>query len=140
MTTRNLGWLACALLGGIVLATPAAAGWEPERYHDEDILEFLTVDAEDGDHWSKVWLVVIDGDVYVRLGKRAASRMETSTRYPKTAVRVAEEEFPDVTAESVPAMAEAVMKAMKEKYWTDIFVRYVDHPLTMRLRPTPTPQ
>jgi hypothetical protein len=126
-----------ALIFLTLSSTLVHADWDPLRFSDENTLEFLTVRAEDGEHWSPVWLVVVDGDVYIRLGKRAASRIETNSRAPLTSIRIAGEEFADVLAEPMPGMAEKVAAAMKDKYWTDVFVRYVDHPLTIRLRPVP---
>jgi hypothetical protein len=32
-------------------------------------------------------------------------------------------------------MADRVAVAMGEKYWSDVFVHYFPHPLTMRLEP-----
>lgn len=117
-------------------AATASAGWDPERFAEEDTLELMTVDAQAGEHWFYVWLVVLDGQVYVRLGNRAADRIEGNTRRPLVSVRVAGEEFPSVTAEPAPEMAERVAEAMAEKYFIDLFVRFFAHPLTMRLTPT----
>ena len=57
-------------------AVPAQATWDPQTFATESTLEFFTVSPADGEHWSTVWLVVIDGQVYVRLGSRAAERIE----------------------------------------------------------------
>jgi hypothetical protein len=32
-------------------------------------------------------------------------------------------------------MADAVAQAMADKYWSDVFVRFFSHPLTLRLVP-----
>ena len=48
--------------------------WDPAAFHDLDTLEFLTIGPEEGKHWSTVWLVVIDDQVYVRLGSTVAHR------------------------------------------------------------------
>jgi hypothetical protein len=117
---------------------PVAGAWEPERFADVRTLDFLTVGPEEGEHWSRVWLVVLDAEVYVRLGSRAAERMELNLSSPYVAVRIAGEEFPKVLAEPRPDMADRVADAMAEKYWTDVFVRGLAHPLTMRLVPEPT--
>ena len=85
-----------------------------------------------------MWLVVIDNQVYIRLGSRAAGRMEANTTKPIVKVKIAGQTFDRVKAESVPDMAEAVAKAMGDKYTSDIFVRYFNHPLTMRLTPAPS--
>ena len=50
-------------------------------------------------------------------------------------MRIAGQTFDKVKAESVPDMAEPVAKAMGEKYWSDVFVHYFSHPLTVRLTP-----
>jgi hypothetical protein len=73
--------------------------------------------------------------VYIRLGSRAAGRMESNVIKPIVKVRIAGQVFDHVTAEPAPAAAAAVAAAMHDKYWSDVFVRYFDHPLTMRLVP-----
>lgn len=127
--------LVTALFVFTLAAAPAQAVWDPQAFAAEDTLEFFTVSAEDGEHWSTVWLVVIDGQVYIRLGSRAAERIEKNSTAPQVKVKIAGQEFDAVKAESAPDMVAPVAAAMKEKYWTDIFVRGVDHPLTMRLTP-----
>jgi hypothetical protein len=54
-------------------------------------------------------------------------------------VRVAGREFDRVRAEAAPEAAERVAAAMGEKYWSDLLIRYVHHPLTMRLVPEDRP-
>lgn len=128
---RRLAFVIFALT---LTATLARADWDPQAFSKEDTLEFLTV--EDGvEHWSTVWLVVIDGQVYIRLGTRAAGRIEGNATKPYVQIRVAGQTFAKVKAESVPDMAEPVASAMADKYWSDIFVHYFSHPLTMRLTP-----
>jgi hypothetical protein len=136
---RYVSMLGSTTLALVLLAAPAIAGWDPARHTDESTLEFLTVSPEDGEHWSTVWLVVIDDQLYIRLGSRAAARMNENIRAPIVSIRIAKEEFSEVEAIAVPEMAEAVAAAMAEKYSTDIFVRYLDHPLTMKLRPKQAP-
>ena len=121
----------------LTLLTAAAAygAWDPAAFSKLDTLEFRTIGPEEGEHWSTVWLVVIDNQVYIRLGSRAAARIERNATKPIVKVRIAGETFEKVKGESVPDMADAVNKAMADKYTTDVFVRYFDHPLTMRLTP-----
>jgi hypothetical protein len=127
---RSLLVALCLVLG----AGAARADWTPSAFAGEDTLEFLTV--EDGEeHWSPVWLVVIDDQVYLRLGSRAAGRYERNATKPYVKVRVAGQQFDKVLADPAPAMADAVAAAMAEKYWSDVFIRYVAHPLTVRLTP-----
>ncbi len=111
--------------------------WDPAAYEGLRTLQFLTVGPEEGPHWSTVWLVVLDGGVYVRLGTRAADRMQKSTTAPYVGVRIGGREYPRVRAESQPAMAERVAAAMADKYGFDLIVRHFEHPLTMRLVPDP---
>ena len=103
-----------------------------DGYH---ALEVLTVGPEEGEHWSKLWLAVVDGQVYIRLGSRAADRLAKNTTAPIVKVRIAGEQFDRVRAEPVPDMAERVAQAMAEKYTSDFLVRFFPHPLTMRLTP-----
>jgi hypothetical protein len=125
---------AFTLIALTLTAAAANADWDPQAFSSQDTLEFLTV--EDGtEHWSTVWLVVIDGQVYIRLGTKAAGRVEGNTTKPDLKIRIAGQTFDKVKAEAVPDMAEPVAKAMGEKYWSDVFVRHFSHPLTMRLTP-----
>jgi len=125
------------VIAALTLTTVVArADWNPQAFSSENTLEFLTV--EDGvEHWSTVWLVVIDGQVYIRLGSRAAGRIEANATKPYLKVRIAGQTFDKVKAAAVPDMADAVAKAMGEKYWSDVFVHHFSHPLTMRLTPEP---
>jgi len=114
-----------------------AAQWNPAGFASEEVLEFRTSEEGKGEHWSPVWLVVLDGNVYIRLGNRAASRIKANLSSPTIAVRIAGEEFSAVRAEPAPQMAERVATAMADKYWADIVIRFFAHPLTMRLAPAP---
>jgi len=124
-----------AIFAVLFVAAPALAAWDPQAFSKETTLEFLTVGPEEGQHWSTVWLVVIDGQVYIRLGTRAAERMTKNTTAPIVKVRIAGQEFDRVKAEAAPDMVEPVGKAMGEKYWSDWLIRHFNHPLTMRLTP-----
>jgi hypothetical protein len=126
--------LALVIVALTLTAAAARAAWDPPAFSTEETLEFLTVE-EGSEHWSTVWLVVIDGQVYIRLGSRAAGRIEGNATKPFVQVRLAGQTFPKVKAESVPDMADAVATAMAEKYWSDVLVRHFSHPLTMRLTP-----
>jgi hypothetical protein len=113
----------------------ADAAWNPAAYGELSTLEVLTVGPEEGEHWSKLWLAVLDGQVYIRLGSRAAERLEKNTTAPIVKVRIAGEQFDRVRAEPVPDMADRVSQAMGEKYTSDFLVRLFPHPVTMRLTP-----
>jgi hypothetical protein len=132
-----------ALLAVILaLAIPAAAlaaQWDPEAFAKEDTLKLGTVGPKEGEYWFPVWLVVIDGQVYVRLGTRAAGRVEANTTAPYLGVEVAGQRFDKVRGVPAPEYVERVSKAMADKYTSDIFVRFTSHPLTLRLVPEEPP-
>jgi hypothetical protein len=130
VVTAALAVGACASAG-----TRTIDHWDPAAFRDVETLQFKTVGTDEGEHWSTVWLVVLDDQVYVRLGSRAAGRMRGNTTAPIIAVRIGGREYPRVRAEEAAAMASRVADAMAAKYWSDVFVRYVPHELTMRLVP-----
>jgi hypothetical protein len=129
--------LLCSLMLAIALhgVRPAGAAWNPEVYRDLGTLEIQTVGVEEGEHWSTLWLVVVDGQVYLRLGSRAADRVAENTTAPIVKVRVGGELFERVRAEPAPDMVERVADAMAEKYTSDLLVRFFPHPMTIRLVP-----
>src|SRR5437762_12601668 len=123
-----------AVLALALLAAPsAAAEWTPRAYAGANTLELRTTAAGEAAHWFRVWLVVIDDQVYVRLGPRAAGRIEKNQTAPFVGVRIAGEQLERVRGEPAPDYAERVAKAMAAKYWSDVIVRHFSHPLTLRL-------
>lgn len=112
-----------------------AAEWTPAAWADEETLEFLTDCPDEGEHWSYVWLVVLDGDVYLRLGSKAGARVDCSRTKPFTSIKVAGQQFDKVEMVDSPEMVERVATAMGDKYWSDIFIGFVPHPYTMKLVP-----
>ena len=126
-----------ALALGILLLSPLAhaADWTPAAWKDVDTVDLQTIGPDEGEYWFPVWLVVLDDQVYVRLGTKAAGRVEKNKTAPHMGVRVAGQQFDRVRATPVPDMADRVAAAMGEKYWSDVFIRYFAHPLTLRLTP-----
>jgi len=138
MDLRPARWIVAAVAAMVLVQAESALAsdqWTPSEWVAEDTLELGTTAPGEDLYWFKVWLVVIDGDVYVRLGGTASGRFEESTTRPYLGVRIAGKEFARVEGVPEPDKAEQVGKLMAEKYWTDIFVRWMDHPLTLRLRP-----
>jgi hypothetical protein len=130
--------LPATLLSVLLLSAATAASaadWTPSSWAAEETLQFLTDCPDEGEHWSYVWLVVLDGDVWVRLGGRAGGRVDCSKTKPMTSVKIAGQDFTNVEMVAVPEMADRVAAAMGEKYTSDIFVRYMNHPYTMKLVP-----
>ncbi len=133
--------MAPVLVVGLLLGLAAraqAGNWTPRAWAGENTVELGVV--RDGRlHWFKVWVVVIDDQPYVRLGKASAAKIDANKTKPHLGVRVAGQEFDRVQGQAAPEMAERVAEAMAEKYWSDFAVRLVPHPLTLRLLPPPDP-
>jgi hypothetical protein len=125
--------VAAALVFSASLAS--ATEWTPATFAKEDTLKLRTNCPSEGEYWFPVWLVVIDGQVYVRLGGRAAGRIECNSTAPFLGVEVAGQRFDHVRGVPAPDYAERVGKAMADKYTSDILVRLFSHPLTLRLVP-----
>src|SRR2546422_9950265 len=85
--------LAAAAFIALVAAPAGAAEWKPRTYASESTLELRTTAPGEGDHWFPVWLVVLDDQVYVRLGTRAAGRIERNTTKPYVGAGVAGQPF-----------------------------------------------
>jgi hypothetical protein len=137
LAVRAIAVLVVLASAGCAGRQQAVASWDPAAFQDIDTLQFRTTGPEEGEHWSTVWLVVLDGWVYVRLGSRAADRMQRNTTAPFVAVRLGGREYPRVRVEEAKDMVERVAAAMADKYPTDFFVRRMNHPLTLRLVPEP---
>lgn len=126
------------LVSASLLASPArAAEWDPKAWADDSTLELRTQAPGDAPHWFPVWLVVLDDQLYVRLGSRAAERVEKNTTAPFVGLRIGGAEFERVKTEPAPDRAEAVAHAIGAKYWSDAVIRYFNHPMTLRLVPAP---
>ena len=121
------------LMGAVCTAGNLASGWNPNVFQDESTLEIMTVGAKEGEHWSKLWLVVIDGKLYVRLGDRSFERVQKNVASPYVQVKIAGQKFDRVRLEAAPDMAEKVAAAMADKYFLDVLVRHESHPMTARL-------
>ncbi|MDG2303505.1 MAG: hypothetical protein P8R42_02435 [Candidatus Binatia bacterium] len=139
MRTLATRWMTTTL-GLILLMSPgvsaaAADGWTPADWIDTETIELGTTAPGEELYSFPVWLVVIDGDVYVRLGNRAADQVNESTTKPYMPVKIAGQKFAKVEGIPAPDKAEQVEDLMAEKYWSDLFIRFFPHPLTLRLEP-----
>jgi hypothetical protein len=113
----------------------ADPAWTPADWKDEDTVELRTTAAGEEPHWFKVWVAVVDGQLYVRLGRRAVDRIDGNTAKPVVGVRIAGKEFDRVRGTAAPETAERVAEEIARKYWSDVLIRHVAHPLTLRLEP-----
>jgi len=128
-----------ALIGGAVAANNPVPGWDPNAFRDQSTLQVMTIGPEEGEHWSKLWLVVIDGQLYVRLGDRSFGRIQKNTANPYVKVKVGDNEFDKVRLEPALEMTDKVAAAMADKYFMDILIRHESHPMTARLVAEPAP-
>ena len=132
---RPIPLLQFAVSFSILLAWPLAAQtWTPEEWESGSTLRFATVGPDRQEQWSTAWYVVLYGDVYLRLGTAAAHRMEANLKAPYVQVKIGNQYFADVRADSAEGMTRTVNEAMAEKYTLDILFRYLPHPMTVRLR------
>ena len=128
-----------ALMGGACAATNPVPGWAPNTFRDQSTLQIMTIGPQEGEHWSRLWLVVIDGQLYVRLGDRAFGRVQKNTAMPYVKAKIGDKQFDKVRLEAAPDMTDKVAAAMADKYFMDILIRYESHPMTARLVAEPTP-
>jgi hypothetical protein len=131
-----------ALLLPLLLLAPAGrvaavprADWTPGTWASENTLDLTTDRPDEGSYTFPVWLVVVDDQVYVRLGGRAADRVQKSKSAPYVGVSIAGKRFDHVRCEPAPDQAPRVAAAIGKKYTSDLLVRYLPHPLTCRLVP-----
>ena len=114
-------------------------GWDPNAFNDQRTLQIMTTAPDEGDHWSNLWLVVIDGQLYVRMGDRSFGRIQKNTTNPYLKVKVGDKEFDKVRWEPALDMQDKVAAAMADKYFMDILIRHESHPMTARLVAEPMP-
>jgi hypothetical protein len=121
----------------LVLAPYAfASWWDPYQFATESNLKVRTNCRGDSERWLRERFVIVDGLVYVRLGSGDASRVQCNGTAPVLGVEVAGQRFNRVRGVPAPEFATRVDQAMADKYpLTDVFVRILPHPLTMRLVP-----
>jgi predicted DNA-binding protein (MmcQ/YjbR family) len=138
-------WSLAVLVLSIAFAAAAGdsamPGWDPSVFRDASTIKVMTTDPDAGEHWSNLWVVVIDGQPYVRLGDRSYGRIQKNSTNPYVKLKVADKEFDKVKIEEAPDMKEKVATAMADKYWMDILIRHESHPMVARLVPeAPPPQ
>ena len=106
----NLAVLSFVLSIGFAAAAraddKAVPGWDPAVFRDASTIKIVTTEPDVGEHWSNLWVVVIDGQPYVRLGDRAYGRIQKNTTSPYVRLKVADREFDKVKVEEMPDMKE----------------------------------
>lgn len=127
--------LACCCVSYVAVA----ADWDPQSFKEAETIDLRTIGTDEGEYWFPVWVVVLDNQVFVRLGSRAAERIRANQAGAAIAVRLNDVQFDQVVTQEAPEYADRVAAAMAEKYWSDVFIRYFPHPLTLRLVGAPPP-
>jgi hypothetical protein len=116
MTLRHL--VPVGALALLAWAAPASAvDWA--SHADERVVKVVTHDEDGGDRTTKIWLVVVDGEAYIRTGNTGwGSNVE---RDPEVRLLTAAGEY-DLRVEFVEdeTTRDAVSAAFREKYgWSD---------------------
>lgn len=124
----------CALLATCGPGWASEARWDAAALADEETLEFFTVNEEGDEHWATVWFVDIDGDLYIRLGGRAESRIRENVHQPYVTVRIGGQVYEKVRAEEAPDRVAEVVDLMHDKYWSAVFIKMMPDRFTVRLR------
>jgi hypothetical protein len=140
----NIKLLAGTLILWIAMAGPCAAGnfatgWDPDAFRDQSTLQIMTTGAEEGAHWSKLWLVVVDGQIFVRLDGRTFQRVKNNLAGHYVMLKIGDRKFDRVRLEAAPDMSGKVAAAMANKYPMDVLVRHESLPMTARLIAEPSP-
>jgi hypothetical protein len=111
---------AILVLSLFVLFTPVSGagdedGIEWDRYSEEGTVEVITTDEDGSTRETKVWLVVVDGQGYIRTGgTRWGGNIE---RDPEIALRIGETELPlRVEFVADETQRDAVTSALRAKY------------------------
>jgi hypothetical protein len=117
----------------------AVPGWDPSAFRDASVIQIMTTEPDVGEHWSKLWVVVVDDQPFVRLGSRSYGRVQKNTTSPYVKLKVGDQEFDKVKLEEMPAMKDKVAAAMADKYFMDKLIRYENHPMVARLVPEAVP-
>src|SRR5258707_14865445 len=98
--------LSIALSAAALADDKAVPGWDPTVFRDASTIKIMTTEPDVGEHWSNLWVVVIDGQPYVRLGDRAYARIQRNSTKPLVNLKVADKEFDKVKIEEMPDMKE----------------------------------
>jgi hypothetical protein len=131
--------LSIALITAVSADDKAVPGWDPAVFREASTVTVMTTEPDVGEHWSNLWVVVIDGQPYVRLGDRSYGRIQRNTTSPYVKLKVADQEFDRVKVVEMPDMKEKVAAAMADKYWMDVLIRHESHPMVARLVPEAAP-
>ncbi len=133
-----------AWLGALLLLVPALAGaeaFDPKATEDVGVVELITMDKDGGARKTKVWIVLVEGEAYLRTNE--SRWLKNLRRIPMATLRFSEKDYP-VIAEILtdPSWVEKVDQASREKYgWQEktIHVFRMSEPTIIRLQPSRQP-
>jgi hypothetical protein len=117
-----------------------APRWDPNAFRGQTTLEVMTIGTEEGEHWTRLWWVAVDGQVYVQLGDQAFRRVQENFARPYVEVKIADQKFDRVRLEAAPDMKGKVAAAMAAKYPRNDVILRQSHPTTVRLVAEPPSQ
>ena len=128
----------------LLLLASIASGvetFDPKVTQDVDVVELITVDPDGDARKTKVWVVLIEGEAYLRTSD--SRWLRNLRRIPLATLRVEGTDYP-VIAEvlSDPSWVEKVDAASLEKYgWQErtIHVFRMSEPTIIRLQPSRQP-
>jgi hypothetical protein len=109
-----------ALALALVAAAPSQASTDWQAVAAADTIEVITRDADGNERVTTIWLVVVDGQGYIRTG--SSSWFEDVERDPNVVLRIEGQDHAvraELVPESDPAWAR-VQQAFRDKYgWSD---------------------
>ena len=138
MQARSVFLPAC--LGLALLAAAPARAFDPALHADERVIEVVSTNPDGTPRTTKVWIVVVDDDAYIRTG--ATTWGDNVERDPDVRILTDSGEF-DLRAQFVtdPAERAKVTQAFRDKYgWSDRLLSPFrgDSPRIMRLVERPS--
>jgi hypothetical protein len=128
-----MAFVLCVALVIIAKAFADTSSWDVDAFRQAGTIQIMTTEPEVGEHWFNLWVVVVDGRPYVRLGDRAYGRIQRNTTSPYVKLKVDGQEFDKVKVEEMPDMRDKVAAAMADKYFMDVLIRHESHPMVARL-------
>ena len=139
IATRSGFWLITLLV--LLPSSARAQTFDPNFAAAVGVVELITLDMDGDARETSVWIVMIDGEVYLRTNE--TRWLENLRRIPLATLRVGDE-LHHVVAKIMldPALVEQVDQASREKYgWQEktIHIFRTSEPTIIRLRPSRKP-
>ena len=134
---RRLIRISVLTLAMVLLGAFTAQAQKPDwgAVADTETVEVLTEDEDGSLRVTTVWLLVLDGEGYVRTG--GTSWGENVVRSEKLTLRIDENEYPlSVEFEEDEDLRARIKQGFRDKYgWSDGLIGWIrgSHPLHMRL-------